>query len=199
MPGLKTLALVAALLTTAAPAAAATYVGSHTVGTSGLVNVSITTDDTLGVLGSGNILDWTIHVQNSTESQDLFGPLSGANSVLRLGGTALSATSTELLFDYDGQGVLAFVTEFSSAVRGLCLDGAVPFTARCLGAPTGSELLVFGIPNPDNLKVLFSGTRQLGMATAGAAPEPGAWALMIAGFGLAGGALRRRGLRRVAG
>lgn len=56
------------------------------------------------------------------------------------------------------------------------------------GFPTGSSLINahidIGNANLTNLRPYVIG---------GAVPEPAAWALMIAGFGLAGAALRRRG------
>jgi hypothetical protein len=55
------------------------YNVGQTVG-SGTVTGSITTDGTIGVLSSNNILDWNLVVNDGTNTVNLFGPLSGSNS-----------------------------------------------------------------------------------------------------------------------
>ena len=204
MKTLKTLSVAAAIAmalsgATTTPAAAATYAGTRQVGDTGLVKLLLVTDDTLGVLTDDNVLDWTVSFTNGIDTQTLFGPLSGDNSVLRLKGNALSANATQLLFDFEGAGILLFATEFSPAVRGYCMDGEVHIQFRCGGDnQTGSERIIFGISNPDNVKAFTNGVVVLGAAVDAPAPapasvpEPAAWALMIAGFGLAGAELRRR-------
>lgn len=203
MKTLKTLSVAAAIAmalggATTTPAAAATYAGTRQVGT-GLVKLLVVTDDTLGVLTDDNVLDWTVSVTNGNDTQTLFGPLSGDNSLLRLKGTALSASATQLLFDFEGAGILMFATEFSPAVRGYCMDGQTFFPFRC-GEDNilGSERIFFGLRGPDNVNVFTNGVVVLGAAVDGppsppaSVPEPTAWALMIMGFGLAGAQLRRR-------
>jgi len=187
------------------PAAATTYVGTRQVGANGLVKLSVTTDDTLGILAEANILDWTIGFTNGIDSQTLFGPLSGDTSHIRLRGEALTATATQLLFDFDGSGHLLFTSEFNPAGRAYCLDGQVSIPFACVDRARGDEHISFGLHNPDNIKVHRDGRGVLGTAIAGGpdpgpagVPEPAVWALMIAGFGLAGGQLRRRRARSTA-
>lgn len=206
MKTLKTLPVAAAIAmalggATITPAAAATYAGTRQVSANGFVKLLLVTDDTVGVLTEDNVLDWTVFVTNGIDSQTLFGPLSGDNSVLRLKGNALSASATQLLFDFEGAGILMFGTEFSPAVRGYCMDGEVHIQFRC-GQDNipGSERIFFGTSSPDNVNVFTDGLVVLGAAVGGPAPdptpasvpEPTAWALMIMGFGLAGAQLRRR-------
>lgn len=62
--------------------------------------------------------------------------------------------------------------------------GATLVNAATLGAFVADPL---SAPPGDNRGVLIDNIRYT------AAPEPGAWGLMIAGFGLAGATLRRRG------
>src|SRR5688500_11157165 len=162
---LKNLSVAAALavaLAAAAPASAITYVGSRVVGV-GSVELSVTTDDTLGVLGEANILDWSLHISNGIDEDDLFGPLSGDNSTVLVLGTGLSATATQLLWNFDAAaGKLEFRGEGIGAVAtSYCLDAGAN---RCRGLPTGSEAIDFGATNPDNIKVTLDGVGVLGTA-----------------------------------
>jgi hypothetical protein len=76
---------------------------------------------------------------------------------------------------------------------GLAGDG---LTSQTFLAPTGSTRLFLAVAdsfgsstgNLGSLAVTFDATGGPG----GGVPEPASWALMIAGFGLAGGALRHR-------
>lgn len=85
-------------------ASATTYVGNRLVGT-GSADILITTDGTIGTLAAGDIIDWRITVKNGGDSYTLLGPLAGNNSALGLVGSGLSATSTDLLFNFDYQAV----------------------------------------------------------------------------------------------
>jgi hypothetical protein len=99
MRRLLVFALLIGLLPVAAEALPITYTGVQTAGPS-TATLSITTDGTLGVLGNGNILDWTIGLTNGVDSFTLLGPLSGNNSAVSVNGSALSATAIDLLFDF---------------------------------------------------------------------------------------------------
>lgn len=100
----------------------------------------------------------------------------------------------------------------------LRIDFAAPATLASLtiwgrdGCCSGRDLFNYQIFNADN-QLLASGqldarlgdrsdndfaTVQFDAPHGGGAPEPAGWALMITGFGLAGGLLRRRRLPRVA-
>jgi len=102
--GLVSGALAAALLATSA--AASPYVFS--ISKDGVTaSGSITTDGTLGVLSSQNILSAEVTVTNGITSQTIatstFGYFGSASDVVgTIGG--LSATATSLTFDFDGSG-----------------------------------------------------------------------------------------------
>jgi hypothetical protein len=76
------------------------YTSTRNVGT-GIVDISITTDGIIGIIGTSNVLDWTISMTDGSDSFTLFGPLSGNNSVFAVGGDAFTATATDLLFNFD--------------------------------------------------------------------------------------------------
>jgi hypothetical protein len=88
----------------AAPAKAdVVYTGVRTAGTA-TANLSIRTDGTIGVLSTGNVLDWVISMTDGVDSFTLLGPMSGPNSTLLIQGVAFSATATDLLFDFSAAG-----------------------------------------------------------------------------------------------
>jgi hypothetical protein len=71
----------------------------------GTVTGDIVTDGTIGVLGAGDIVDWNLQLNDGSGSPDaafdLLGPLSGSNSAIFFAGADLSATPSQLLFDFD--------------------------------------------------------------------------------------------------
>jgi hypothetical protein len=61
--------------------------------------------EVLGVLNVNNILNWDLTVTDPTQaitSSDILGPFSGSNSQVGLSGSDLTATPTELLFNFSG-------------------------------------------------------------------------------------------------
>ena len=101
----------------------------------------------------------------------------GLFSVL-LDGVTLNSFDTGSIDDFAiERGTLAFSTLVTAGTHVLSLQATRPFT-------TGS-------PNPLYGRTPFQYFDNIS-ATQGAVPEPATWGLMIMGFGLAGGALRRR-------
>lgn len=71
---------------------------------SNTVRGTITTDGTLGVLAAGNILSWNLDLIDNLDGSNNY-TLTTANSALVVfTGTALSATATDLLFDFNSVG-----------------------------------------------------------------------------------------------
>lgn len=181
-------AVAAAAMMCATSAGAITYVADRAVG-SGSVNLSITTDDTIGALNSSNIVDWKIVVTQGSDVFSIEGP-GGANNSQRLISFGLSATTTNLLFNFASGGYALFQAPFIGSGQtfwcvqsGSCFDSAGP----------AEGLLASG--NFSNYtRQVYSGTQVIASVSGatGAVPEPATWALMIGGFGLAGAALRRR-------
>ena len=176
---------------TAVPAQAITYTGTRVVG-SQTAQLSITTDDTLGVLSTANILDWTVVLSFVNVPFTLFGPLSGGNSVTQVDGNGLTATATDLIFDFDSNGRFMFVEgiTFTDGQFGYCVEGATTTTLGCIGFPGSENISRSGISviTLDGSAVLASAAPSGG----GPVPEPATWALLVAGFGLTGAAIRRR-------
>jgi hypothetical protein len=182
-------AVVSVLAASAAmPANAITYLGNRTVG-GATAQLSVTTDNTIGVLASANITDWSVRLTFGATTVDLLGPLSGNNSRLLLFGPLLSATATDLLFDFGGADALVFDNRNINGGDVYCLTGAAAATVSC--NPRGGEVvqLYFGVTARET--ALSTGIQGLA-SVSGGVPEPSGWALMIAGFGLVGGAMRRK-------
>jgi PEP-CTERM motif len=178
-------AALAVALMGAVPAQAITYIGTRTVG-AGTAQLSITTDNSLGVLSAANITDWTIDISAGGSTVSLLGPLSGSNSAVTINGSGLTATATDLIFSFDNDGYLLFKLPglFAPAY---CVDGASA-APTCIGSPGSENIFVGGLA-----QVTLDGSTILATAQGpGGVPEPEAWALMIAGFGLVGAAMRRR-------
>lgn len=173
------LGLAASLL--AASANAAVYFASRTVG-AGTVDISITTDDTLGVLTKDNILDWTIVVANNGQSTEI----NSGNSNVFVDGTAFSATATGLFFDFGkaGSHSVTFVTGFRESY---CVQ-----TNGCFDFNGPAEFVTPGQFASNSVRAARSGVVELASTTAGVVPEPATWAMMLIGFAGAGAAIRTR-------
>jgi hypothetical protein len=178
---MRTLLLALAASLVALSAQATTYVSSHAVGT-GSVELSITTDDTIGVLDEDNILDWTISMTNLGTTFTLFGPASGDNSTVRIDGNAFKATATNLTFDFNATNALVLFQSTGLGRELYCLQGKA-----CFDNGGGAEFVspVAG----------FTGSARLarsGEQFVASVPEPATWGLMLLGFGGLGGLLRAR-------
>ena len=93
---------VAVLLSAAiANASNITYNVSEHVGTSSAIG-TITTDGTIGTLNSGNIVDYTFTVANSSTSNTF------SKGFVNSAGSNFSGTATGLFFDYSAVGGIVF-------------------------------------------------------------------------------------------
>jgi hypothetical protein len=178
------MAALAALAASAAQAAI-TYSGSVT-GTNVITNAAnsasytITTDGTLGTLSAPNFLGYTLSINGVNSSGT--GVYSGFG-----GNGAASATATALSFDFSlvVGGITALV--FFDNNSYLCFLGA---GTGCVGEPTPA--VSFGNFSDSSFGSYDPRSGVQVIATSGAVPEPASWAMLIAGFGLTGAAMRRR-------
>jgi hypothetical protein len=183
----------------ALPGHATVFSIDRTIG-SGTVIGTITTDGTLGVLDAANITTWDLALNAGFSSFTLLGPLSGANSELFVTGSGLSATATELVFDFSGDGAALFQFPFlGSNENWYCLEGpsyaCTPFHDNGIGTESvqvdgyGNGNNTFGVAHYDASEVI---------GAAGVAPELPTWALIVAGFAGVGLVARARGRRAAA-
>ena len=191
----KSILAASVLALCAGSAHATTYVSTRNVGDA-TAQLSITTDDTIGVLAKGNILDWTITLTRGARTTTLFGP-GDDNSIVDISGNALTASATQLSFDFGGAD--------NSYVLFMNTDGSDISTFRSLWTiQTSGSFTSFRDPKevirfaflPDGDPYITEAARSgvvafASVVGAGPVPEPATWAMMIAGFGLAGAATRR--------
>jgi len=158
-------------------AADITYDVDQTVGI-GSVTGFIETDGTIGVLGASNILNWNLLLNDGSTTFDLLGPLSGSNSQFGLSGSDLSASTTQMLFDFSGSGDAIF--QAPTLFTGLdywCTQGAPPYLSGITcsaGTPAGGsigtgEVLVTSVID-DGQATGLSGTDVI--ASVSSVPEP---------------------------
>jgi hypothetical protein len=183
MLNLLALAAGACLAISGAPALAqVTYTGSGSVGSTGTYNLSVTTDGALGSLSDSDITDFTIMITDSHGSLTLT-PL---NAGVEIGG-GLSATSTDLLFDFSSSGYALFQNPApGSSENFLCFAGQI------CGSSSGAINLLVGNDFPGGVSTTAMSGNVVIASVAGAVPEPATWALMLVGFGGIAFALRRR-------
>jgi hypothetical protein len=173
------LAVTAALILSAVAVCNATptiyYAVNRTVGT-GTVTGFIATDGTLGVLGAPNIVDWNISLLVGSDSYDLLGPLSGNNSTAYIDGIDLTATPTQLLFNFSANDFGYFLLQYSVNVHdGFHFYCDAIVLGRCPRGETDSPQYF-----TDGQTVERSGN----IVIAGEVPEPGTCALLFTGVGL---------------
>jgi hypothetical protein len=144
---------------------------------------SITTDSTLGVLAEMNILDWNLRLETGGE----FALVDGSNSGLLLFGTALTATESELFFDFSSVagGLLVFQGPFLGSGRdALCLSDT---TTQCYDdvsqVVVATAIQIDSFPMIGNVQIASVGTVSLPAALP-------LFASALGGLGLA--AWRRR-------
>lgn len=172
------LALAATLVPTVAKADNITYTVDETVGI-GQVSGSITTNGTIGTLVTADIVDWNVLLNDGTNPPvDLEGPLSGNNSLVFLDGD-LSATATQLLFNFGA----ADGGRFQFYVIGgpvVCWSTIVD----CTGSPVGVSLDTL-TPFSHVVYTAISDTEAIAsVSTSGTVPEPSSAVLLLAGIPL---------------
>jgi hypothetical protein len=173
--------VAAAMLAAANSANAATYLGTRSVGTF-TAQLSITTDDTLGTLTADNIVDWTVILSSAADNMTL----TADDARLQIFGSALSATATDLLFDFSASTQAYLLIQSTLGDRSMyCVQ-----SVNCFDQNRGEEIISFGPLFNNFQRVPVSGVQAI--ASTAPVPEPASWALMIAGFGLAGVVMRRK-------
>ena len=141
----------------------------------GSITGTIGTNGGFGVLGTSDIIDWNLTVDDGTNPFTLLGPLSGNNSEILVVGTDLSETATQLLFNFGGSGyVLIQNPTIGSAVNFFCVEAQT----GCTGSPAGESLR-----RTDGLNqfTAFSGIQAINSGLISPVPEPSSFVLLTFG------------------
>lgn len=133
---------------------------------------------------------------------DLIGTLDGGATSGQLTSIdlALNPGRYTLAFDYSGNQRGAEDSSFNAAISGgLLSENIGPLSGADGNTAFGSFLQEFTVTTAGNYNIVFTqsaGTQNVGNlidnVSLNVVPEPATWAMMIAGFGLVGGAMRRR-------
>jgi hypothetical protein len=178
---LRTAAILVALaLGPAGARADITYNVGRWVGPGlGQIDGLITTDGTLGVLGTGNFVDWSLVLFDSLgNAYKLNGPLSGNNSVLDIAGSDVIATSAQIFFNFSGtdDGLLLIQTNLFSGSNFYCAAASASFLCG-----QGESLVPLSVSSPGAIFQPQSGN--LVIADVGLVdftPEPGYYVMLPA-------------------
>lgn len=193
------MAAVAALLCSGS-AQATVYVVDMAVG-GVAVKGSITTDGTIGRIDAGNIVSYTFNFKlpRSGFYDAVNVSFTGTSDwITQNGDIWLTATATDLNYVpqpvSSGRNPIGFVFDDPNQVASFCIQGR-----NCYSSSTRPGFYIYRAnqASAPAYSTTFTGTRSLGRAvTVPAVPEPATWAMMLAGFGVVGYAMRAR--RRVA-
>lgn len=176
------------MASTAASAATTVYSINQTIGMN-TVSGTVETNGTVGVLDASDItaFDLTVGGPGADGGPGAVIDLNQDNSIIRVTGDNFTATPGNLFFNYSGApGYLLFqLGSFGTGMQyycnasttGDCFQGASAVPERFDSATAQFEPRV--------------GNQAIGGILA-PVPEPASWALMVAGFGLVGAALRRK-------
>jgi len=124
--------LISLLLGAVAAEADITYNVDRTIGSASAVGF-IQTDGNTGTLSLSDIVDWNLNLINGPYSWDLEGPTSGNNSAVYLVGSDVTASATQLFFNFSGtdDGYFLFQTGphngdtyyCDATFNGICVQG----------------------------------------------------------------------------
>lgn len=155
------------LLILSVPATAARYVGTESAG-SLRADYAITTDGTTGVLSASNILGVSLSIGDGFHG---IGAPADHTAVL-LGGTAISATDTDIFFDFSDQSAASFRVLFPPGNAEICFG-----TLGVCGISSGYSLHF----EDQQGSSTASGMQSIASVFL-AVPEPSSWAMMLLGF-----------------
>jgi PEP-CTERM motif len=157
---------------------------------------TVTTDGKIGLLTQADILDWNITVTVDGNHYPLTGPLSGSSSVFTLVGPVLTATATQMLFDFQSTGVGFLNISGNDPINSPLLlfsdndpGTSFPFQIGIQGGPFRVEMFPTSSAL-DSLTLLPIAAVITGPVSA--VPEPSTWAMMILGFAGIGAMTYRR-------
>ncbi|MDO6693560.1 PEP-CTERM sorting domain-containing protein [Aliiglaciecola sp. 3_MG-2023] len=171
--------LTLALLFVGTANASLIYNVERVIGAGGVTG-SITTDGFLGTLATNNIIDWDLTLNDGSNTFNLIGPGNvGTNSDLLINGSSLTATNTDLLFDFSGVGLVLFQNPFTgSGINFWCVEGV---NSACASSGSSTESLYLSSMS----YVVNSGVVSIASTSSQSVPEPLSLALLCMGlFGL---------------
>ena len=163
---------------------------------------TITTNGTVGTLSAADVLDWQI--SQSADTTHYSSSIGPSNSTVSLIGSALTATTAALFFDFSNAAAskLEFVSDNLGTVGGFSLQ----FCDASASSPCGDQnntpsnsriLLVLVAPGCCSTSgTLQEETQRFATAVSSAVPIPGALVLFASGlasFGLFDWRAKRRG------
>ena len=171
-------ALVVMLLGAVVCNASITYNVNRTIGAGSVTGFIQTDGTTPGPLFAGNILNWDLTLTDPSATFNI----NGGNSVVYIQGADVTASTTQLLFNFSGSdnGILLFQQGLFSGNHYYC---AATQLGACLQGETVTPISVFSS---------YQNVGRSGNVVIGAVPEPGT--LLLMGSSLIGaiGTLRRK-------